>query len=124
MLLTVHVTAVILSLTGFLGRGLLMIRESPWLHTRPAKVLPHVVDTVLLGSAIGLVFMRGFYPWEQPWLLGKIIGLLLYILIGTVAIKRGKTKTVRVVAWLLALAVFANIVLMALTHQLPPRFGY
>ncbi len=124
MLLAVHVTAVSLSLLGFVARGILMMRESPLLQSRTAKIAPHVVDTVLLASAIALVFSTGFYPQEQPWLMGKIVGLVLYILVGTVAIKRGRSKAVRVTAWLLALLVFANIVMMAATHQLPPRFGY
>lgn len=96
-----------------------MIKDSPLQQSRITKIFPHVVDTVLLVSAIFLVVTTHLYPTEQPWLMGKIIGLIAYIVIGTIALKRGKTKTIRVIAWLLALAVFATILNMAMTRQLP-----
>lgn len=111
----VHVASALLSGCGFFLRGLWMMRESPLLQARLTKIAPHVLDTVLLVSAIVLASKWGWAALEMPWLLAKIVALLLYIVLGTLALKRGRTKTVRMVAWLAALGVFVYIVMVALT---------
>ena len=112
-----HVTAVAVSGTGFLLRGLLMLGESPLLARRWLKVMPHVVDTVLLGSAIAMAVISAQYPFAQPWLTAKFFGLLAYILLGMMALKRGRTKSVRAVFFVAALMAFAYIVSVALTRD-------
>jgi uncharacterized membrane protein SirB2 len=112
-----HISCVLLSYTLFFMRGVWMLRTAPILQQRWVKVLPHIVDTVLLLSAITLAFQLSISPLSNPWLLAKIIALLLYILLGTIAIKRGKTREVRLAAWLSAQVVFIYIVAVALTHN-------
>lgn len=112
-----HVTCVVLSGCGFLLRGLWMLLESPRLGRRWVKVVPHVVDSTLLGSAITMAVMSGQYPFAQGWLTAKLCGLLAYILCGTVALKRGRTKGVRSVFLVFALAAFTYIVSVALTRN-------
>jgi uncharacterized membrane protein SirB2 len=112
-----HITFAVLSGSFFLLRGLWMLADSPMLQRRWVKVTPHVVDTLLLASALVLVFWSGQYPFVQPWLTAKVLALLAYIVLGTVALKRGKTQGVRTVALLAALAPFAYIVAVALTRQ-------
>lgn len=119
MLLAIHILSVYLSLAGFIVRGILMMMDSPLLQSKIAKIFPHIVDTVLLVTAISLVIITHLYPTEQPWLMGKIVGLIAYIVIGTIALKRGKTKTIRIIAWLAALVIFMAILSMAMTRQLP-----
>ena len=80
-------------------------------------MVPHVIDTVLLVSAIALAAMTAQYPFVQPWLTAKILALLVYIVLGTVAIRRGRTRRVRIVAWILALVVFGYIVVVAHTRD-------
>jgi len=116
-LLLVHVGAVILSGTGFLARGVGMATGADWVARRPVRILPHVVDTVLLVSAILLAVRGSLSPFSTPWLGAKVIGLVVYILLGTVALRRGRTRTVRIVAWLGAMAVFVWIVSVAITKQ-------
>ena len=112
-----HVTAVAVSGAGFLLRGLLMLRDSPLLQRRVFKVLPHVIDTILLGSAIAMAVISAQYPFVQPWLTAKFFGLLAYIVFGMMALKRGRTKGQRA-AWLLAaLLAFAYIVSVALARD-------
>lgn len=112
-----HVTAVAVSGAGFLLRGLLMLRDSPLLQRRVFKVLPHVIDTILLGSAIAMAVISSQYPFVQPWLTAKFFGLLAYIVFGMMALKRGRTKGQRA-AWLLAaLLAFAYIVSVALVRD-------
>jgi len=108
---------VLLSYTLFFLRGVWMLRASPTLQQRWVKVLPHIVDTALLLSAVTLAFSLSISPLSSPWLMAKIIALLLYILLGTLAIKRGKTLKIRLTAWLSAQLVFIYIVTVALTHN-------
>lgn len=113
-----HVSAVLLSLALFVLRGVWMLTDTLAQRGRWVRIVPHVVDTVLLASALTLAFSLGWYPFvNSPWLTAKVLALLVYIGLGTVALKRGKTKTVRAVAWGAALLVFAYIVAVALQHQ-------
>lgn len=113
----IHVTAVVLSITGFTLRGLLMLAGSPLLQRRPVKVLPHVIDTVLLASAIAMAVLSAQYPFVQPWLTAKFFGLLAYIVLGMMALKRGRTKAQRAAWFAAALAAFGYIVMVALTRD-------
>lgn len=109
-----HVTAATLSIAGFVLRYLLMLGRSPALNSRVARILPHVVDTVLLLTAIAMAVMIGALP---AWLMVKIVALLVYIVVGSIAIKRGRTLVSRAVAGLVAIAVFGFIVSVALTKS-------
>ena len=113
-----HVTCVVLSATGFLLRGLWMITGSPLLRHRLTRVLPHVVDSLLLLSAITLAVMIQQYPFAADWVTAKVAGLLAYIVLGTVALKRGPTVGIRVTAFVAALMVYGWIVSVALTKNL------
>lgn len=113
----VHVSCVILSVCGFVLRGVWMLADSPLLRQRWVRVFPHVVDTALLASAIALAIISSQYPLAQSWLTAKVIGLIAYILCGAIALKRGKTKTVRAVFFVVALLIFAYIVLVALNRS-------
>lgn len=81
------------------------------------RILPHVVDTVLLASAVALVVVVQQYPFVDPWLTAKVCALLVYIGLGTIALKRGRAKTIRLLALLAALLVFAYIVSVAVSHN-------
>lgn len=114
---TLHVASVMTSYTLFFVRGLWMIAESPRLTARWVRVAPHVVDTVLLASAIAMALMIRQYPFVAGWITAKVLALALYIALGALALKRGKTKALRVGAWIAAQAVFAYIVTVALTKD-------
>ncbi|CAH2791286.1 MAG: hypothetical protein CBCREVIR_1379 [Candidatus Burkholderia crenata] len=114
---SVHMTCAALSILGFVVRYIWMLRESPLLQKRVVKILPHIVDTLLLLSAIGLVGIIGFGP-NAAWLSAKVVGLIVYIVLGTLAFKRGRTKSARAVFGLLAIILFAFIASVARTHNL------
>lgn len=105
-----HVMAVVFTAALFLLRGVWMLVDSSQLERRWVRVVPHVVDTFLLLSALILVFMIHQYPFVTGWLTAKVLGLLVYIGLGMVALHYGKTRQIRVLAWLVALLVFAYIV--------------
>ncbi len=112
-----HVTCVALSGLGFAVRGSLMLADSPLRQRRVFLIAPHVVDTLLLGSAVALTVVIGQYPFVNGWLTAKLVGLLAYIGLGTLALKRGRSRKLRALCLLLALLVFAYIVSVALRHH-------
>jgi len=112
-----HVTFVALSGLLFLVRGIWMLRASPRLQQRWARIVPHIVDTLLLASAIGLAVVSHQYPGQMPWLTAKVLALVAYIVLGAVALKRGRTQGVRTAAFIGALACFAYIVAVAVTKN-------
>jgi uncharacterized membrane protein SirB2 len=116
----IHITFVALSFALFFLRGVWMLRDSSLLQQRWVRIAPHMVDSVLLASAIALAWQLGYSPLTHSWLAAKIVALLLYIVIGSIALKRGKTKRIRLVAWLTALSVFFYIVSVAVTHSPAP----
>lgn len=113
----VHMTCAALSGSFFALRGIWMLRGSAMLQRRWVRIAPHVIDTLLLGSALTMVVWSGQYPFVMPWLTAKVLALILYIVLGTIALKRGKTRTVRAAAYAGALVTFLYIVRTALTRQ-------
>jgi uncharacterized membrane protein SirB2 len=116
----VHIATAIVSYSLFLLRGIWMLRDSPMLARRWVRIVPHVNDTILLVAAIWLTTIIGQYPGTSAWLTAKVTGLILYILIGTVALRHGPTKPVRATAWIVAQLVFFYIVAVALTRHANP----
>ena len=117
LLKQVHIACAALSITGFAARGILMLRDSPWLNFRLVRIAPHVVDTVLLASAIALAWESRQYPFVQSWLTAKLIALVIYVLLGTMALKRARSKPARALAFFLALGTALYIVSVALTRN-------
>lgn len=118
-----HVGSVALSGAGFLVRGIWVLQDSPVLARRWVRIAPHVVDTVLLASAIALALMLGQYPLVHGWLTAKVLGLIAYIVLGTIALRRGRTRAIRITAFCGALLVFAYIVAVATTKSVLPFFS-
>jgi uncharacterized membrane protein SirB2 len=112
----VHQVTAAVTLLLFLLRGVWMLTGSPALQRRWVRIVPHVNDTILLAAAIYMTALIGL----QPWIEAKIAGLLLYIGLGTVALKRGRTKAIRARAFAAALAAFAYVVAVALTKRVLP----
>lgn len=117
MLKAVHTGSAALSLTLFVVRGAWMIAAPERLRQRWVKVMPHVIDTVLLASAVALMLWIGNYPGTHGWLTAKVAGVVAYIVLGSVALKRGPTRAIRITAFVAALAVFGYIVSVALTKS-------
>ncbi len=120
---TVHVACVVLSYALFFIRGVWMMRDSALLTRRWVKIVPHVNDTVLLASAIAIAVMIRQYPFVNAWLTAKVIGLAVYIGLGMMALKRGRTKRARIAAWIAAQVVFFYVVAVAFTRSAMPFLG-
>lgn len=113
----VHQSAVVLSVAGFFARGWASFAGAGWVRTRAAKTVPHVVDTVLLVSALTLAWWLHLDPRDAPWLTAKVIGLVVYVALGVVALRPGRPQWVRATAWVAALATVGWIVSVALTKN-------
>lgn len=113
----VHMTCAALSGGLFTLRGGWMLANSALLQRRWVKVLPHIIDTLLLVSAIGLAIWSQQNPIRTPWLGTKIVALLVYIVLGSIALKYGRTRGIRVAAFIAALVTFAYIVTVAITKN-------
>ena len=111
---TIHMTCAMLSLTGFLLRSYLMIIGSPLLKQRISLVLPHLIDSVFLLSGFIMAFMVNFGLFNQPWLSMKVLMLMFYLLFVGLTLSRGKTRSIRVLCFFLALGSFAYIVGIAI----------
>ena len=111
---TIHQLCALASFSLFVVRGVWMLRDSPMLARRWVKVLPHVIDSVLLASAVTLTLLLQQYPLTHAWLSAKLVALPVYIGLGLVALRPGRTRSVRAAAWLAALAVFGYIVSVAI----------
>lgn len=117
-----HISCAAASYALFLLRGIWMLRDSPLMQRRWVKVAPHMVDTLLLASALALAYTISQYPFVEGWLTAKVAALLLYIALGFVALKLGKSKAMRLSAWLGAQTIFLYIVLVAINRDPTPFF--
>lgn len=117
LLKTVHVSAAVLSIAGFLFRAGLMLRRSPLAEARWLRRVPHLVDTVLLAAAIGMVWVGGRQVFVESWLTAKIVCLLGYIVCGALALRRARSDRAKRFFLVLALLLLANIVTIALSRD-------
>ena len=113
----IHIACAAMSFVGFIIRGVWTLRESPRLHHRLVRVLPHVVDTVLLASALIMLYLSSYRPTGSDWLSYKLAGVLLYIGFGMLALRPGRTRGQRSAAFATALLLFVYVAAVAVTGQ-------
>ena len=53
------------------------------------------------------------YPFVHGWLTAKVLLLVGYVALGTFALKRGRTRRIRVLFWIAALVVYAFMISVA-----------
>lgn len=116
----VHLSSAALSISLFFIRGIWALQAPQYLRRRWVRIVPHLIDSVLLASAVALALLSHQYPGTDSWLSAKVIALLAYIALGTIALKRGRTQRIRALAWIAALTVFAYIVVVARTRSAWP----
>lgn len=113
----VHIACAVLTIALFMLRGGLMIAGSRWLQAPVLRFLPHVIDTVLLTTALMLLGIVHQYPFVNGWLTVKVVLLVVYIVLGSIAIKRGRTRPIRIAAFVAALATVGFIYTVARAHD-------
>jgi uncharacterized membrane protein SirB2 len=115
MLKDTHMLFILLSVGSFIARIMLVQLKPAWLQPKIAKIAPHVIDTILLLSGIGLVFQGNWMAGEYGWILTKLVMLIAYIGLGVVAMRSVGIK--RWGAFILALVCFGYIISVAVTKH-------
>lgn len=118
-----HVLLALLTAASFCLRGYWMLVGSPLLGARWTRILPHTVDTLLFLTGLGMAFGLGISPVAQPWLAAKLVAIVLYVVLGSLALKRGRSYGQRVLALALSLLVLAYVFAVALTRDPFPGLG-
>lgn len=113
----VHIVAVLASGGLFFIRGLVLHLGGKWAMAAPLRYLSYTIDTVLLTAALMLATMLHQYPFVHGWLTVKVLLLVVYIVLGSFALKHGQTKRTRVISWIAALLVYAFIISVARAHH-------
>ncbi len=114
----IHVLCAILSISGFIYRGILKLTHPEKLTRKWLKITPHVIDTILLASAIYLVFITQYYPTLFNWVTVKIIALVVYIVLGLFTLRFCQTRASIMISFALAVTVFMYIIFVARTKLL------
>ena len=113
----VHVAAVIASGLLFCTRGALALARWPNVMHPVLRYGSMAIDTLLLAAGVTLMFVIRQYPFVDGWLTMKLVLLVVYIVLGTFALKRARTQGARATCYLLALATFAYIISVAIAHD-------
>jgi uncharacterized membrane protein SirB2 len=113
----VHIATVIASGSLFGLRGLLMLAGSRWSQHALLRYASYAIDTTLLTAALMLTTIIHQYPGAQSWLTVKVLCLIVYIVLGTFALKRGRTHGVRLACFVAAITVYLFIVSVARAHS-------
>lgn len=112
-----HIALAVLSIALFVLRSVWSVNASPQLQQKWARIAPHIIDTLLLASAVYLMVASHQYPFTDSWLTAKLVALIAYIALGTYAIKRGRTAGIRLLFSLMSVAIFCYIFAVAITHS-------
>lgn len=115
-----HAMLAVLSIGGFIVRGVWMLVDSPLRALRLVRIAPHVVDSLLLLAGIGLAVASRQYPFVAPWLTAKLLALFAYIGLGLVALRFGRSRPLRALAFAGAIAVFGYMLAVAFTRDPVP----
>lgn len=113
----IHLTAIALSVVLFLLRFVLSVMQSPMLQKKWLKVVPHIVDTLLLISAATLCVILKQYPFVDAWVTEKLMALVMYVFMVTLALKLGRTGFIRGVGFVGALSWIAYAGMVAVSKQ-------
>ena len=113
----VHIACVILSGSLFTLRGGMMLAGSVRVYHPALKYLSYLIDTILLGAAVLLTLILHQYPFVQSWLTAKVLLLVVYIVLGVFALRRGRTRGSRAGFFFAALAVYLFIASIAIAHD-------
>ncbi|HEX7348124.1 MAG TPA: SirB2 family protein [Rhodanobacteraceae bacterium] len=116
-ILWLHIGCVIASGSLFFTRGCMRIAGWPAANHMALRGVSVVIDMTLLAAAVALTMIIHQYPFVQAWLTVKVLLLVVYIVLGTFALKRGRTPRVRATTFVAALAVFLFIVSVARTQN-------
>ena len=113
----VHIVTVLFSGALFFLRGLLLLNGKSWSMAAPLRFLSYSIDTVLLTAALMLATMLTSGVFANGWLTVKLVLLVVYVVLGSFALKRGNTLKMRWICFIAAVCVYAFMLSVARMHQ-------
>jgi uncharacterized membrane protein SirB2 len=113
----IHLTTIALSVVLFLLRFVLNAMQSPLLQKKWLKIVPHIVDTFLLVSAVTLCVLLKQYPFVDAWVTEKVLALVMYVFMVTLALKLGRNGFMRGIGLVGALSWIAYAGMVAVSKQ-------
>jgi uncharacterized membrane protein SirB2 len=119
-----HMTLAVATLCGLLLRWVWMLRDSPLFRHRITRILPHIIDTLFLLAGVSMAVMIGQYPFVHAWLTAKVLGLVVYIVLGEFALRRARKKASRTIAMSLAAIVFIYVFSVARSKSVLGFLGF
>lgn len=112
-----HIGFAIASVSLFALRGVLMLADSTAVNSAWLRYPSYAIDTMLLTAALMLTSVIHQYPFQTPWLTMKVVLLVVYVVLGSTALKRGRTRRVRVAAFVAALVTVSFLFTVARAHH-------
>ncbi len=119
----IHMLAALVSVVGFALRGALKIRQSSLIERTWVRITPHIVDTILLVSALYLLISSQMWPTQHPWVAAKITALFVYIGLGLMTMRFSQTQKQRLIAYFMTLLCGIYIISVAISKQVLPGLG-
>lgn len=95
-----HMSIAFLSIAGFFTRFIISLAKPSVLQNKFLRVAPHLIDTLLLISAVVLMVVSSQYPFVQTWLTVKLFAVIAYIILGAAALKQSKSLITRMAAFI------------------------
>jgi uncharacterized membrane protein SirB2 len=112
-----HIGLALLSVSLFVLRGSLMLAQSPRANAAALRYTSYGIDTLLLTAALMLMSVTRQFPFATGWLTMKVALLAVYVVLGSVALQRGRTRRTRALAFVAALLTVAFVVSVARAHH-------
>ena len=112
-----HASCALVSIAGFALRGYWVLGAHPLRSHRLTRVSPHLIDTLLLATALGMLWLWRMVPWGTPWLVAKLVALLVYIGCGIALMRFARTPAQQGLAYGAALLTAGYIISVAMTHD-------
>jgi uncharacterized membrane protein SirB2 len=112
-----HVALVVASGLLFALRGAAVLAGQGWPMRAPWRWLSYGIDTLLLAAGGTLWWLLSLGPLQSPWLGTKLALLVVYIVLGSLALKRARSAEGRRLAYAAALATYAFIASVAVAHH-------
>lgn len=115
-----HLTLILISVCFLVVRVIGASLHAQWLEKKWVKIAPHIIDTMLLVTAVALMVTLSQYPGINAWLTAKVLALIAYIVLGAMALKGNKSAINRFILLALSLACIGYMACVALTKNPMP----
>ena len=120
LLIKAHSGIAIAVLIIYIVRGVMMLANSTKTNSAVVLSIASIFTLLLFGLGVYIGFAQKL-SFADGFILTKIISLLLFVAFGTIALKKGLSKTMASGLWLLGLVAFVYAALIA-SHKISPLF--